>query len=156
MSARPEIETLLRQVARRYDGFLARRVAIVTIIAASGLAIAVSLFWVLRGHAVPPRILLAVGGVAVIGGLVSWWLKRMRPDAAVRERVVEARIDVLRNIARPLARIEFGKCRAESLRAAKIDVNDGDAAAGQPETLGNVGPSSDRRSASGRGWHCRR
>src|SRR6478672_2225422 len=85
MSARPEIESLLRQVARRHDGFSARRVAIVTLIVASVLAIAVSLFWVLRGHSVPPAILLAIGATSLIGGLVYGWLRRMRTDAAVRE-----------------------------------------------------------------------
>jgi len=85
MSARPEIETLLRQVARRHDGFLARRVTITTLTAASAAVIAASLFWVLRGHAVPPRMLLAVIGVALVGGVVSWFLKRMGTAAVVRE-----------------------------------------------------------------------
>lgn len=85
MSARPEIESLIRQVARRHDGFLARRVAIATLITASGLAIAISLLWVLRGHAVPPQALLAMMALAFICGLAFWWLKRMRAEAAVRE-----------------------------------------------------------------------
>ena len=85
MSVRPQIESLVRQVARRHDGFLARRVTIVTLIAASGLAIAISLIWVLRGHAVPPQILLATVVLALFSGLAFWWLKRMRTDAAVRE-----------------------------------------------------------------------
>ncbi len=85
MSARPEIENLIRQVARRHHGFLARRVVIFTLIAASGVAIAVSLFWVLRGHAVPKLALLVIGVLAVIGGLIFGWLRHMRPTAAVRE-----------------------------------------------------------------------
>ncbi len=85
MSSRPEIETLIRQVARRHDGFLARRVIIFTLIAASGVAIAVSLFWVLRGYAVPKMALLGVGGLAIIGGTVLAWMKHMRLAAAVRE-----------------------------------------------------------------------
>lgn len=85
MAARPEIETLLRQVARRHDGFLARRVIITTIIGAAGLAIIAALFWVLRGHAVPVTTEWIVIAAALIGGIVFWWMKRMHSAAAVRE-----------------------------------------------------------------------
>jgi len=85
MSARPEIETLLRRVARRHDGFLARRLCVTTLATASAFAIAASLFWVLRGQAVPARFLLVLIVAALTGGVVFWLFKRMRPAAAVRE-----------------------------------------------------------------------
>ena len=85
MSLRPEIELLVRQVARRHDRFLARRVAVMALLSASGLSIAVSLIWVLRGHSVPGQILLAVIASFIVGGLVFWFVKRMRSAAAVRE-----------------------------------------------------------------------
>lgn len=85
MSVRSEIESLIHRVARRHDGFLARRVVIGTLVYTSALAIIASLFWVLRGHSVPKILLLAIvilGGV----GCGGWWCrKRMCPNAAARE-----------------------------------------------------------------------
>jgi hypothetical protein len=84
MSTRPEIESLLRRFARRHDGFLFRRVAITTVLAASAAAIVLSLFWVLRGHAVPVSVFAIVGAVAALAAWIHALRKRMTPPAAVR------------------------------------------------------------------------
>lgn len=85
MASHPEIETLLRQTARRHDAFLARRVIITVTLGAAGLSIILALFWVLRGHAVPAGIEMLVIAAAMIVGVVFWWMKRMQTAAAVRE-----------------------------------------------------------------------
>ncbi|MFT4176820.1 MAG: hypothetical protein QM627_09195 [Luteolibacter sp.] len=85
MPCRPEIETLIRQVARRHDGFLARRIVIICLLAGSGAVIALSLIWVLRGHSAPVAVPLSGLGVAVISALEWWFAGRMRTAQAVRE-----------------------------------------------------------------------
>jgi hypothetical protein len=85
MSARPEIENLIRQVARRHDAFLARRVAVRALIATSVILIAASLYWVLRGHAVPGIVPLAAALAACVAAASVWLFKRMKADEAVRE-----------------------------------------------------------------------
>jgi len=85
MSKRPEIESLIRQVARRHDGFLARRIGIRGVLSASAILIVASLFWVLRGHAVPGVVPLAWAAGCLATGVVYWIFKRMPDNAAARE-----------------------------------------------------------------------
>ncbi len=79
---RPEIEALTSRVARRHDGFLMRRIAILTVSATAGLLILLSLFWILRGHSVPLVLSLGIAIAAAIAAFVFYRTRRMRPSAA--------------------------------------------------------------------------
>ena len=81
----PEIETLVRQVARRHHGLLARRLFFLTAISAAGLCVLGSLAWILRGHAVPAAVPLLIASLATVVALSIWQLRKMKPAAAVRE-----------------------------------------------------------------------
>lgn len=85
MPTHPEIETLVRQVARRHHRLLARRLLFLTLAIAAGLCLAGSLAWVLRGHAVPAAFPLAIAALAAVTGTAVWQLRKMSPAAAIRE-----------------------------------------------------------------------
>lgn len=85
MSVRPELETLVRQVAARHHRLLAGKLLFLTLTSAAGLCILGSLVWVLRGHSVPPAFPLIVAGLALISGLLIWQLRKMSHAAAVAE-----------------------------------------------------------------------
>ncbi len=82
MKLRPEIEALTHRVASRHDGFLLRRLAILTISSTAGLLILLSLFWILRGHSVPFAVSLGIVLTAAIAAFVYYSTHRMRPTAA--------------------------------------------------------------------------
>lgn len=84
MTERPEIESLVRRLASRHDGFLFRKIALTALLVASSAAIAISLMWVLRGHAVPGVVFIAVSAIAVIAAVSFGLWKRMTTHAAVR------------------------------------------------------------------------
>jgi len=85
MAEHPEIDRLVRQVARRHDGFLARNIVVRGLGIAAGVSVLASLAWILRGHAVPAMVPLGVLALGMIAG-IGWWIgKRMRMAAAVRE-----------------------------------------------------------------------
>ena len=85
MSTRPEIESLVQEVARRHNGFFARRVAIRAVLFASAFFICASLFWVTRGHSVPMVLSFAVGCIALVIAVVYFRWKRMKPAKAAQE-----------------------------------------------------------------------
>lgn len=85
MPPRPEIDTLVRQVARRHHRLLARRVLFLSLAAGAGICLAGSLAWVLRGHAVPVVFPLAVGFLTFIAGGAVWQFRKMTEAAATRE-----------------------------------------------------------------------
>jgi hypothetical protein len=85
MSVRPEIESLLRQVARRRDGFMVRKVALTALLAASATGIAAALFWVLRGHPVPAAVFAIIAITTGVAAVAYGFWKRMQVPAAVRE-----------------------------------------------------------------------
>ena len=85
MTAHPEIETLVRQVARRHHWLLARRLLFLTLATAAGLCIAGSLVWVLRGHAVPAAFPVIIVALAAVTGLAIWQFRKMSQAAAIRE-----------------------------------------------------------------------
>ncbi len=80
-----EIETLVRQVARRHHGLLARRLFFLTVASAAGLCVLGSLAWILRGHAVPAAVPLLIASLATVVALSIWQHRKMKPAAAVRE-----------------------------------------------------------------------
>ncbi|MGJ8634282.1 MAG: hypothetical protein ACSHX7_10210 [Luteolibacter sp.] len=85
MKNRPEIESLTSEVARRYDGFLRRRVVLCGVISVASVVILLSLFWLLRGHGVPVLVPVLAVVAGVIGCGVFVFLKRMSAErAAVR------------------------------------------------------------------------
>ena len=85
LSPRPEIETLVRQVAGRHHRLLAQRVLFLTLAIAASVCIVGSLVWVIRGHAVPGAFPLALAALATITGTSIWQLRKMSPVAAIRE-----------------------------------------------------------------------
>jgi hypothetical protein len=85
MTAHPEIQTLVRQVASRHHCLLALRVLFLTLAVAAGLCVAGSLAWVLRGRGVPAAFPLVVAALAAVTGLAIWQFRKMSPAAAIRE-----------------------------------------------------------------------
>ncbi|OYV06610.1 MAG: hypothetical protein CFE26_05360 [Verrucomicrobiales bacterium VVV1] len=85
MSARPELESLVRQVASRHHRLLARKLLFLTLACAAGLCVAGALVWVLRGYSVPPVFPLIIAGLALIAGISIWQLRKMSPAAAITE-----------------------------------------------------------------------
>ena len=85
MPPRPEIDTLVRQVANRHHRLLARRVLFVALAAGAALCLTGSLSWVLRGHAVPVAFPLLVALLTIITGFAIWQFRKMNTDGAARE-----------------------------------------------------------------------
>lgn len=85
MPVRPELESLVRQVAARHHRLLARKLLFLTLACAAGLCVAGALFWVLRGYSVPPAFPLILAGLALITGISIWQLRKMSPAAAITE-----------------------------------------------------------------------
>lgn len=85
MSSRPELESLVRQVASRHHRLLARRLLFQTLAAAATVCVLGSMLWLLGGYAVPPAFPLGVAGLALIAGLAVWRLRRMSHASAVTE-----------------------------------------------------------------------
>ncbi len=85
MSSRPELETLVRQVASRHHRLLARRLLFLILATAATICALGSMLWLLGGYAVPPAFPLGVASLSLISGFAFWQLRKMSHAAAVAE-----------------------------------------------------------------------